>query len=307
MMMRIAAIDCGTNATRLLVSDVDGDDVREVTRRLVITRMGADLDALGFIGAAALDRVATALLGYAEICASLGVDRIAALATSAARDAGNVPDFVRMVRRILGIDPVVLTGDEEAEATYRGAVAGMSLVAPALVVDLGGGSAEFAMHVGGALQTASLQIGSVRLTERFFRSSQRTAEEVREAGIVIDRALGSLNTALPITDAHSVLAVGGTALTLAALHLELFDPDDLRLHGAEVPADVLRQLAEHLVYSPVEEVADLPPVTPGREDVIGAGALILATVVTRVGADSMTVGRHDLLDDLARRTAAAAA
>lgn len=308
--MRVAAVDCGTNATRMLVADVTPAGIEEVTRRLIITRMGEGVDAAGVIGNAALRRVGRALSRYVTLAAELGVERVGVLATSAARDAGNTADFVRLVEATTGVRPAILSGGDEAAATHAGALEGLAVERPALVVDLGGGSTEFAVEHGGELVTTSLDVGSVRLTERILRSDPPLASEVAAAIVAIDAAFAPIGQRFDAktwgADAiASVVAVGGTALTLAALQYGFDDPDDPRLHGLRLTRAQIDQLAENLVFAPSRSIAELPAVTPGREDVIGAGALILSRILWLTGTSTMVASRHDLLDDLARRLATA--
>lgn len=299
--MRVAAVDCGTNATRLLVADVTTSGVHEITRRLVITRMGQRMERDGVIGADALRRVRQTLRSYAGIANELGAERIGVLATSAARDAVNSADLLQLADDVLGVTPAILTGEQEAAATHGGALSGLPAPAPALVVDLGGGSTEFAINLDGTLHTASLNVGSVRLTERVLHDDPPPPRQVAEAVTITDEALDDLSSRWPLEHASSLVAVGGTALTLVALQRGIDDPDHRTLHGARLTAAQVSQLTENLIFTPNAHIADLAAVTPGREDVIGAGALILSRVLSVAGTSAMTVSRHDLLDDLARR------
>lgn len=307
-MSRVAALDCGTNATRLLVADVERGQVREVLRTLRLTRMGERLDASGVMAPGALERVRDALVAYRGAAQRLGASRTGVLATAAAREAANTRDFVAMVRDVLGVEPTIITGDEEAARTHAGALEGLLVPRPALVVDLGGGSTEVALRVDGRVTTTSVRLGSVRLHERHMAgtgvaespSPDQIEAVTREIHASLDQVVR-----VPVGAARSVVAVGGTALTLAAIHASMPDPDDRRLHGHALPATTLRQLAEALVWAPAALTAARPQVEPGREDVLGVGALVLAIVVHRVGVDALVVSRHDLLDDLARRVAAA--
>lgn len=306
-MTRVAALDCGTNATRLLVADVERRHVREVLRTLRLTRMGQQLDETGRIAVAALSRVREALIVYRSDAGRLGASRLGVVATSAAREAVNTSDFVDVVREVLGVEPSIITGDEEALRTHAGALEGLRVPRPALVVDLGGGSTEVALVVDGQVATTSMPMGSVRLRERHMSMSTvttpSTPDQVKAVTREIHSALDAV-TRVPLDAARSVVAVGGTALTLAAIHAAMPDPDDRRLHASSVPASSLRQLAESLVWAPSALTAARPQVEPGREDVLGVGALVLAMLVHRVGVDALVVSRHDLLDDLARRLAA---
>ena len=323
---RVGAVDCGTNATRLLVADVgpgvDGSVVvDEVSRELVITRMGEGIAAAGVIGQAALRRVEAALRRYAGTCRDRGVERVAVLATSAARDAVNVAQLTDVVVAALGVMPEVLTGEQEAAATFRGAVVGLEVVrgTQVLVVDVGGGSTELAVGpvagAGADPVVVSLPLGCVRLTEDMLPDDPPTPAQAAAARETVAAELAPALQRLGLTrggapergrSAGAVVAVAGTALTLGALHSGLDDPDARQLHGASLPAAALADLTQQLLAAPAAEIGRLPPLVAGREDVLAAGALILDVLVGLLGADGLVLSRHDLLDDLARRTAAAA-
>ena len=305
-MTRVAALDCGTNATRLLVADVESGRVREVLRTLRLTRMGERLDETGVLAPASLGRVREALVEHRREAERLGASRTGVLATSAAREAANSSDFVGVVRDVLGVEPTIVTGDEEAARTHAGALEGLEVPEPALVVDLGGGSTEVALRCGGEVATTSTSLGSVRLRERHLGvvpvAVSPTPDQLSAVSREVHQALDEVPQ-VDVGSADSVVAVGGTALTLAAIYRAMPDPDDARLHACAVPARALRQLAEALVWAPTALTAARPQVEPGREDVLGVGALVLSILVDRVAAEALVVSRHDLLDDLARRLA----
>lgn len=306
-MTRVAALDCGTNATRLLVADVESGQVREVLRTLRLTRMGERLAETGVLAPASLGRVREALVEHRRDAERLGASRTGVLATSAAREAANTSDFVGVVRDVLGVEPTIVTGDEEAARTHAGALEGLDVPEPALVVDLGGGSTEVALRCGDEVATTSTSLGSVRLRERHLGAAAVAASPTPDQVLAVTREVHQALDEVPevaVGSAHSVVAVGGTALTLAAIYRAMPDPDDARLHACPVPARALRQLAEALVWAPTALTAARPQVEPGREDVLGVGALVLSMLVDGVGADALVVSRHDLLDDLARRLAA---
>lgn len=303
-MTRVGVIDCGTNATRLLVADVVDSEIVEIARKLTITRMGEDVDAHGAIGHAALDRVGSALRRYVSVCQDLDVERVAALATSAARDASNPGDLIALTKEILNVAPTVLTGEQEAAATHRGALVGLSPKAPTLVIDLGGGSTELAILEGGQLHAVSVAIGSLRLRERVRPGDPPTVGQIQQALAIIDKAVASVRPQLPLERVRGIVAVAGTPLTLGALAAGLDDPDAKALHGAWLRMEDVKQLTEDLLSAPIADVAQLPAVSPGREGVIGWGALILARFVASLELPGMTISRHDLLDDLARQTGA---
>lgn len=305
--VRVGAIDCGTNATRLLIADVEATDdelgtVTEIERILTITRMGEGIESSGTISDAALQRVGDALERYRQMCADHGVERMGALATSAARDAGNVAQLRDLVQRTGDTKLAVLTGDQEATATYHGAVAALDVSAPTLVIDVGGGSTELAVPLDGRLLTASLPIGSVRLTETLLTNDPPSPSQVGFAAHRIDGALATLGWLRPEVCA-GVVAVAGTALTMAAVEKGIDRHDDPCLHGAVLDRRAVRQQVEDLVFTPAAILATWRQLSPGREDVIGAGALIIGRVIEWMDAQRLTVGRHDLIDDLARSLA----
>ena len=182
--MRVAAIDCGTNSIRLLIADVpggNGGELSDVARRMEIVRLGEGVDRTGRLSEAALTRTRKALTGYAAEITDLGITRIRMCATSASRDASNAGDFRAMVRDVLGVDPEVITGDEEARLSFTGAVAGLTAEKPYLIVDIGGGSTEFVSGSAGVEHAISMDIGCVRMTERHLHHDPPSADEIEAA------------------------------------------------------------------------------------------------------------------------------
>jgi exopolyphosphatase/guanosine-5'-triphosphate,3'-diphosphate pyrophosphatase len=304
--MRVAAIDCGTNSIRLLVADSVGGELHEVDRRLTIVRLGQGIDATGVFAADALRRTFAACDDYAAAIQDYGADRIRFVATSASRDAGNRDEFFAGVRDRLGVDPEIIDGAVEAELSFRGATSGLAelhVEAPYLVVDIGGGSTELVLgDRTGVRQAQSLDMGSVRMTERYLRSEPVTAAEVAAAAADIDSLLEATN--VPLDQARSLIGVAGTITTLAAVALELPEYDRSRVHHARIDGDRLTATARWLVSSPRAERAARKAIHPGRVDVIGAGALILERVHRRIAAHLMTdellVSEHDILDGVAQ-------
>ncbi|MGH3461743.1 MAG: exopolyphosphatase [Kribbellaceae bacterium] len=304
--MRVAAIDCGTNSIRLLVADSVGGVLHEVDRRLTIVRLGQGVDATGMFAADALRRTFAACDDYAAAIQGYGADRIRFVATSASRDAGNRDEFFAGVRDRLGVDPEIIDGAVEAELSFRGATSGLAelhVEAPYLVVDIGGGSTELVLgDRTGVRQAQSLDMGSVRMTERYLRSEPVTADEVAAAAADIDSLLEA--TTVPLDQARSLVGVAGTVTTLAAVALELPEYDRSRVHHARIEGDRLTATARWLVSSPRAERAARKAIHPGRVDVIGAGALILERVHRRTAAyletDELLVSEHDILDGVAQ-------
>lgn len=310
MSVRVAAIDCGTNSIRLLVCDLDAvrGEVAEVDRRTTIVRLGEGVDRTGVFAAAALARTFAAVDEYAEAIRDAGAERVRFVATSAARDVDNRAEFAAGIRARLGVDPEVVSGDEEARLSYDGATRGLRdresgggepIRRPVVVVDIGGGSTEFVYRDGdsGPVRGLSLDIGSVRMTERHLHSDPPTLDEIASARADIDAALDRLD--LSPDDVGTVVGVAGTVTTVAAmvLGLEAYDRD--RIDLSVLPVHEVNAAVEALVAMTVEERRALGYMAPGRADVIGGGALIVGLTMRRLGAESLLVSEHDILDGIA--------
>ncbi len=279
--MRVGAIDLGTNSTRLLVADVADGRVREVGRGLKITRLGEGVDSRRKLLPAPIARVRNVLTDFRRELERLGAERTLAVATSAVRDAENGEAFLGEVEWSYGFATRLLTGDEEAQLTYRGVTAGRELAAGALIVDIGGGSTE--LITAGA--HTSLDVGSVRMTERFGEDAAAIEEHV--AG------------ALPPLEAATAIGVAGTITSLAALDLGLVDYDPERVHGHVLTAAAAEAQLERLAAIPLDERRRLPGLEPERAPVIVAGAAILRAILTRYGLDRIEASEHDLLHGVA--------
>ncbi len=297
--MRVAAIDCGTNAIRLLIADVAGDRLTDVARRMEIVRLGEGVDRTGRLAPEAIDRTRLALLGYAAEIAELGIERVRMVATSASRDAENAGDFRGMVRSVLGVDPEVITGDEEARLSFAGAVGGLTADPPFLVVDIGGGSTEFVTGTRTVEAALSVDIGCVRMTERHLASDPPTAAEVAAAERDITEAVDRALAAVPGRAARTLVGLAGSVTTVAGLALDLPEYDSARIHHARVSYDDVAKVTADLLAATVAERRSLPVMHPGRADVIGAGALILRIVMERSGHTSVVASEHDILDGIA--------
>jgi len=296
--VRLAALDVGTNSTRLLVADVAGGAiVAEHAREMVITRLGKGVDRTGRFDPAALARTLEVLAGYAATCRRLGVERRRLVATSATRDAADRQVFLDGVRDLLGVEPEVLTGQAEAAAAYRGATAGLDGDQPTLVVDIGGGSTELILGDGTTSRAmVSLDIGCVRLFERHLHGDPPTAAEVAalRADVAAHRArvAGVLDPAA----ASRVVGVAGTVTTVTAIALGLDTYDPRRIHRATVDASEIAAAADKLAAMTVAERAALPVMAKGREDVIAAGALLLDELVRRFELREVIASESDILD-----------
>lgn len=302
--MRVAGIDCGTNSIRLLVRDSGVE--QDLVRTMRIVRLGEGVDRTGQLSEAALERTFAALDEYASQILELEVMRVRFVATSATRDASNRDVFVAGVRERLGIEPEVITGEEEAALSFRGAIGslpGLAAQAP-LVVDIGGGSTEFVLgsreadgFVIGA--SRSVDVGCVRMTERRLHDDPPTAEQVDAARADIDAVLELAGQAVPLDECDALVGLAGSVTTVAALALGLPEYDSDRIHGSVISAEDVHAWAQRLLVMTRAERGALPVMFPGREDVIGGGALVLSRIMTRLGLQSVTVSERDILDGIA--------
>lgn len=306
--MRVAAVDCGTNSIRLLVADVDPGrgTLDELDRRLEIVRLGQDVDRTGKLAPEALNRTFDACRRYADRIAELGAVRTRFVATSATRDASNRDEFVTGVREILGVEPEVISGDEEARLSFDGAtreLSGLAVPEPYLVVDIGGGSTEFVIGDGVPEAAVSVDMGCVRLTERHLTDDPPSAAQVAAARAEVDRLVDRAAEAVPFERARSLVALAGTATTVAAMALDLPHYDPERIHLSRISVERIREIAERFLTMPHEERAALPFMHPGRVDVIGGGSLILERIATRLAphlaGPDVVISEHDILDGIA--------
>ncbi|MCT1438060.1 Ppx/GppA phosphatase family protein [Brachybacterium paraconglomeratum] len=305
----VAAIDCGTNSIRLLIARRDEATGRlvDLERHLEMVRLGLGVDRTGRFDPVAVERTLDAARRYQALVEHHGVRRedVRFVATSATRDASNREDFISGVRAILGIDPEVISGQEEAELSYRGAVSTVEGLpaGPALVVDIGGGSTELVLGTTAPTHRISLDMGSVRLTERHLRSDPPAADEIAAATADIDALLDEAAEAIPLERVASLVGVAGTVTTVTAVATGIRDYRPDVTHGAALPVDEVRALCEALLRETREERSRHQVIHPGRIDVIGAGALIWSRIVERVAAVSgITEARtseHDILDGMA--------
>lgn len=309
-MTRVAAIDCGTNSIRLLVADVDPatGDFEEIDRRMRIVRLGQGVDRTGRLAPEALERTFEACREYAGAVKELGAERLRFVATSASRDAENSGTFVRGVLDILGVEPEVVTGDQEAQLSFDGAtkelVGGDHLEKPYLVVDIGGGSTEFVVGDDHVRAARSVDIGCVRMTERHLVLDGAVVDPVtpeRAAAIRsdVEAALDLAEETVPISSAATLVGLAGTVTTVAAMALGLEEYDSEAIHHSRVSVEQVREITARLLASTHEERAAIPVIHPGRVDVITSGALVLLAVMERTGAREVVVSEHDILDGIA--------
>lgn len=305
----VAAIDCGTNSIRLLIARRDEASGRlvDLERHLEMVRLGLGVDRTGRFEPVAVERTLDAARRYQALVEHHGVRRedIRFVATSATRDASNRDEFITGIREILGIDPEVITGQEEAELSFRGAVSTVEGLpgGPALVVDIGGGSTELVLGTSAPTHRISLDMGSVRLTERHLRSDPPTAAEIAAATADVDALLDEAEAAVPLGDVAALVGVAGTVTTVTAVATGIRDYRPDVTHGATLEVEDVLRLCAELLGETREERARHQVIHPGRIDVIGAGALIWSRIVERVasasGITSTRTSEHDILDGLA--------
>ena len=295
--VRLAAVDVGTNSTRLLVADVVGGRVvAEHAREMVITRLGRGVDRTRRFDPAALARTLQVIGSYAATCERLGVEAVRVVATSATRDARDREELATGVRRRLGVAPEVLTGEQEAAATFAGATAGLPGGGRTLVVDVGGGSTELIIGDGAAAAMISLDVGCVRLTERHLHTDPPTPRELAALRADARAHLGLVAGVLDPASAERVVGVAGTVTTVAAIALGLDHYDPARIHHATVDAAQIAAVAGRLCAMTVAERAALPVMAAGREDVIAAGAVLLDESCKLLGFMRIMSSEADILD-----------
>jgi exopolyphosphatase/guanosine-5'-triphosphate,3'-diphosphate pyrophosphatase len=297
---RVAAIDIGTNTVRLLVADSVAGRLEEVTRHVVITRLGQEVDRTGVLHPDAIERTLGALREYGTIMDELAVGRRRAVATSATRDAANAGEFLDAATAVLGVRPEVIDGPAEARLSFLGTTSGINDPAPngdsVLVIDIGGGSTEFVVGVEEPVYSVSVDIGSVRLTERHLGSSPPTAEMIASGR----RHVADLfQSELELPPIGRVIGVAGTYTTLAAAHLDLAEYDRAAVDGTVLTGEGLRAMVEQLATLTVGQISEIPSMDPGRAPVIVGGAIIAEQALAASGRARLTVSESDILDGIA--------
>jgi exopolyphosphatase/guanosine-5'-triphosphate,3'-diphosphate pyrophosphatase len=297
---RVAVVDLGTNSIRLLVaSAARHGSLEEFARDMVITRIGAGVDATAAIDPVALERTAAVLERYAGRARALHAGRIAVSATSAVRDTSNRTDLEAAVERLTGEPLRVIDGEHEAALSFAGATRGLDAPSPFLVIDVGGGSTELALGTQAVTAATSLRIGSVRLTERFVRSDPPSAAELDAIRAEVRASLAEAARVVPAREAATLVAVAGTATTMqgVALGLERWDPE--ATHRTWMTLDAARGVLDRLTSMTIDQRAAIPVMPAGRADVITAGAVVLVEAMATLGFDRALVSETDILDGLA--------
>ena len=300
-MKRVAALDCGTNSIRLLIAEENTEvgTFTEISRKMSIVKLGEGVDKNKAFLPDAISRTLAALKVFSAEIAKAKVDQIRFCATSATRDAQNRDDFLTPVAEILGITPEVISGDEEARLSFLGATQALSKSdGPFLVIDIGGGSTEFVFGTEQVEAARSVNIGCVRMSERHFKNDPPTQNEIDSARVDIRNAIALVADVVPIKNVKTLVAVAGTATTVAAAALTLAEYDSELIHLAKISAVDTRRVSDWLLTLTRQERAVLGYMHPGRVDVIAAGSLVLAEIMEATGLTSFVASENDILDGM---------
>jgi exopolyphosphatase/guanosine-5'-triphosphate,3'-diphosphate pyrophosphatase len=297
---RVAAVDIGTNSTRLLVADVDNGRIADLERDTRITRLGEGVDERRRLLPVPIARVRNVLSDYRRRLEALGAERTLAIATSAIRDAENGEAFLGEIEWSYGFETRLLSGHEEALLMFRGVTSERRLESGTVIVDIGGGSTELvAGEPDGVRWHESLDIGSVRLTERFLRDDPPTQEELDACAGAVEAPLAEGVPDEVRSGTTSAIGVAGTITSIAALALGLDEYDRERVHGSVLSAEALSEQLDRLAAVPVAERRKLRPLDPERAPVIVAGAVIAREVLSYFGIDALEISERDILDGAA--------
>jgi exopolyphosphatase/guanosine-5'-triphosphate,3'-diphosphate pyrophosphatase len=300
-------VDMGTNSTRLLVGDVEDGEVKELERRSTVTRLGRGVDTSRQLATEAIEDVVSAVGEYIKLYEPLEPDVVLALATSAVRDAENSGAFIAELRERFALNARILTGEEEARLTYVGAVAGRAPSDGTLVIDIGGGSTEIVVGSGREMAFhTSLQLGTVRHTERHIRNDPPTAPELEALAEDIRKQLFAELAAADVFEIHAGIAVAGTPTSLAAIDQELDPYDPERVHGYVLSLDAIQHMYSMLSGKSLEERLKVPGLHPGRAPTIVAGVVILIQAMRAFGLQEIEVSEHDILYGAALEAAGSA-
>ena len=300
-MKRVAALDCGTNSIRLLIAEenLGASAFTEISRKMSIVKLGEGVDKNKAFLPDAISRTLAALKAFAAEIAEAKVEKVRFCATSATRDAQNRDEFLIPVAQMLGITPEVISGEEEAKLSFLGATQALSKsYGPFLVIDIGGGSTEFVFGSDHVDAARSVNIGCVRMSERHFKNDPPNQSEIDSARIDIRNAIAQAAEVVPIKNAKTLVAVAGTATTVAAAALNLAEYDSELIHLAKISAKETRRVSDWLLTLTRQERSDLGYMHPGRVDVIAAGSLVLAEIIKATGLESFVASENDILDGM---------
>jgi exopolyphosphatase/guanosine-5'-triphosphate,3'-diphosphate pyrophosphatase len=300
-MATLAAVDIGTNSTRLLISRGDSAaDRTPLDRRNVITRLGQGVDATGRLDPEAIERTITVLRDYRIAMNDHDVESVRMTATSAARDAQNRDDFFDAAERVVGTRPELISGSEEGELSFRGATAELDAAdGPFLVVDIGGGSTELIVGTEHAEAVRSLDVGCVRLTEKYLRHDPPKPEELTDAiGWVTDHLDDVIREVPNVLGARTLVGLAGTITTVAAVEIGLLEWDRDAIHHFHLTREAAEDVFRTLATETIEQRKGNPGLEPARADVIVGGCCVLVAILRTLGADEMLISESDILDGL---------
>jgi exopolyphosphatase/guanosine-5'-triphosphate,3'-diphosphate pyrophosphatase len=310
-MTRVGAVDCGTNSIRLLIADVDSGSgsLTDLVRRMEVVRLGYAVDRTGVIAPEAMARTVSQAREYASQCSELGVERVRFVTTSASRDASNAQEFMAGIREAFaafGVAPEVITGNEEASLSFRGATGDLradGIPGPYLMVDLGGGSTEFVRGTDHVEQALSVDVGCVRMTERHLHSDPPTPPQIAAATADVEAAIDEAAGVVDFQGISALVGLAGTVTTITAHALRLTTYDADKIHLSQLPTAQIIDACSSLLSMTRAERAALGFMHEGRADVIGAGALVWRTIIQRLQRDaditSVVTSEHDILDGIA--------
>lgn len=293
--MRVAAVDIGTNTVRMLVADVDGIRIEDVDRAVDVVGLGRGLDRSGAMAPESIGVAVAALTGYGRRIHEANPSRIRVVATSAARDASNSGELMERIEAVLGVAPDVISGEAEAALAFAGAVWGVGSPGRHLVIDLGGGSTEFVSGFEHPDVAVSVDIGSVRLTDRLLAARPPTSAELERARLEVRKMFATVSIPGP---PRGVIGVAGTFTSLAAIHLGLKRYDRAKVHRMRLALGDLDGLVARLADMTLEETAAIPSLDPMRAPVILAGAVVATEAVRRSGSKSVMVSEADMLEGI---------
>lgn len=299
MSRTVAACDCGTNSIRLLVLRQDDTGVEELAREVRLARLGQGVDATGEFHPAALQRAFVVFEEFAAIISALGGAEVRVVATSAARDVSNRDVFEQGVEQRLGVRPDVIAGSEEARLSSKGVLSGVDAPSPTLVIDIGGGSTELVVldEAQQVQHAISLNMGAVRVAERFLHSDPPTAEQIAQARAFVGAELDGAG--IRFDELASAVGVAGTVTSFAARRLALVHYERQAIHETLLRREDIVASTEHWLATPVEEIAREPCMHPLRAQVIGAGGIILEELSARIPGGCVVVSETDILDGIA--------
>jgi len=295
--MRVAVVDIGSNTTRLLIADIAGVQIRRRISRRVVTSLARDILKTSNLYPKGKVKTLRALREFTELCSLMQCQQIYAIGTSALRESGDGPEFIREIEALYGIKTEVISGQREAALTYLGIADSVSVKAPVLIIDVGGGSTEWVLKTSDQLSSASLPIGALKIRDLFLLDDPPTEEEIRVAkdhinAQILKTALKGLMNMQPM----QLIATGGTAATLACIDLSLSRYNGNKIHLHSIEGDRLNSLLQRLKATPVQGLNQIKGLDKKRAEIIVGGALIIEVFMELSKSRGMVVSDYGLLE-----------